>query len=191
MQQKPFVIIIALLVIMISGKGVCGSKEMEFDFRLPIPEQSIHRQYLGLNSEDGFTLDQIHGQILIVQIFSMYCPVCQREAKNLNLFFSKIWNNLELRKQIKLIGIGAGNSDFEVGFFKDNYSIEFPLFSDNDFSIHKKIGQVRTPFFLVLKPGDSPLKPFFTHSGEIGSHEKFLDKIITESGIELKPSKRK
>ena len=161
-------------------------KEIDLDFRLPAPPDKISLEYLGLEPDSSFSLGQIQTEVLILEIFSMYCPVCQREAKNINTLFDQIRQNKELGQRIKLIGIGAGNSEFEVNFFKENYGIQFPLFSDSDFTIHKKIGQVRTPFFIGLKQTKTGSHIFFTHAGEIKDHNGFLDEILSASGLEFK-----
>lgn len=149
-----------IFILLLSGlcfrdPGFCEDPGKSLDFLLPAPENPVHRQYLGLSTETPFSLGQIRGRVVIIEIFSMYCPVCQREAGNINVLYQLIQSRPALKDKVKLIGIGAGNSAFEVDFFRTNYHIEFPLFSDADFSIHKKIGEVRTPFFfgLSLKEG--------------------------------------
>ena len=127
--------------------AVCSDLESKMNFTLPVPENQTYRSYLGLTGQGSFYPWQIEADVVIIEIFSMYCPICQREAANVNTLFDLIRNRPEMRKRIKLIGIGAGNTAFEVNFFKENYSIEFPLFSDGDFTIHKQIGEVRTPHF--------------------------------------------
>ena len=118
----------------------------------------------------------------------MYCPICQREAGKINTFFSLIQNDPGLRDKIKLIGIGAGNSDFEVDFFKQTYKIEFPLFSDTDFSIHKQIGEKGTPHFYGLRlDGNGGFSIFYSKSGEIPDPESFLDNLTRLAGIKGQP----
>ncbi len=169
-----------------SSLGWCGSPVAQLDFTLPAPQAAQERAYLGVSSQ--FHLGQVKADVLIIEVFSMYCPVCQREASNVNSLFDLIRKNKALRDRVKMIGIGAGNSDFEVAFFKDKYKIGFPLFSDADFSLHKKIGEVRTPHFfgLILNP-DQSFSLFYSESGEIKDPVQFLKQILEKSKTDIVP----
>jgi len=152
--------------------GICEEKKDSFDFLLTAPTQEIHQQYLGISSDKSFSLGEIKARVVIIEIFSMYCPICQREAADVNELFRLIQENPALRDKIKLIGIGAGNSEFEVDFFREKYHIEFPLFSDRDFLIHKKVGGVRTPhFFGLLVNKNAEISVFYSRTGEMTSPE--------------------
>ena len=85
---------------------------------------------------------------------------------------------------MKLIGIGAGNSPFEVDYFRGTYTIPFPLFPDKNYDIHDRIGGVRTPFFIGLTiTQGKPAEIFFTQVGKFETAEAFLELILKESGL--------
>jgi hypothetical protein len=42
---------------------------------LPIPRQAEERDYLGLKAGDTFKIPQITADVVIVEVFSMYCPL--------------------------------------------------------------------------------------------------------------------
>lgn len=160
------------------------SLESRLDFSLPVPVSTDHQQYLGVSGKT-FTLGQVDADILIIEIFSMYCPFCQKEAPNVNWLYDLTKEKSTADRKIKLIGIGAGNSEFEVDFFKEKFEIPFPLFSDDRFTLHDKIGQVRTPHFFGLKINqDSSFKVFYSKAGIVGEPELFLENILEQAGQE-------
>ena len=127
---------------------VVGERLVEIT--LAAPAAADHRAYLGLSESTTFDPLDISGRLLIIEIFSMYCPYCQREAPAVNRLHQAIENAPELRGKVKLLGIGVGNSEFEVDHFRKHYQIGFPLFPDEAFAIHQSLGEVRTPFFIFV-----------------------------------------
>lgn len=92
-----------------------------------MPENESNREYLGLcGKQETTTLGRIGAEVLIVEIFSMYCPHCQKHAPKANELFHAIEGSDKYRGRIKLIGIGVGNSAFEVDIFRQKYAPPFP-----------------------------------------------------------------
>jgi len=132
----------------------------------------------------GFSLPKPKDGVVIIEIFSMYCPYCQREAPNVNKLYNKIQASPNLKSKIRLVGIGVGNSAYEVDVFRKKYNISFPLYSDGDFRIHKFLGEPRTPYFIGVKINpDGSHRIFYSKLGELGDVDKFLDEMIRLSGL--------
>jgi hypothetical protein len=84
-----------------------------------------------------------------------------------------------------MIGIGVGNSEFEVDYFRKQYDIRFPLFPDQDFTIHKTVGEVRTPYFIGVRfKENGSSKVFLSESGPRGKPKVFFRKLLKQSGLE-------
>jgi peroxiredoxin len=138
-----------------------------------------HRSHLGLKGPAPRHLSEINAKTVILVAFSMYCPHCQREAPALNELNALIASR-GLSEDVKLVGVGIGNSDFEVQVFRDKYATTFPLFSDPDFRINKEIGEVGTPFFYVLSmnPEKKEIRVTKTMLGRMESAETFLEQAL-------------
>ncbi|MHC1713297.1 MAG: peroxiredoxin family protein [Solidesulfovibrio sp.] len=140
--------------------------------------------YLGLPSDKlPAPISAIQTEALIVEVFSMYCPYCQKEAPTVNALFELIQLR-GLSQRVKIIGIGAGNSDAEVEVFRKKYAVPFPLFSDASFAVHKRLGEVGTPFFYVLvKNADGSFKVLEANLGCMTSPQEFLAEVIQKAGL--------
>lgn len=157
------------------------------DIKLSVPKDMADKNYLGLGlfSFGSFKVQDIKTQLVIVQIFSMYCPYCQRDAPHINQLYTRIEQNPSLRGKIKIIGIGVGNTPYEVGTFKKKYSVPFPLFADADYSIHKMTGEVNTPYFIGVKMNpDGTHQVIYSKLGEIERADQFLATMMSLSGLQ-------
>ncbi|MGB5991212.1 MAG: TlpA disulfide reductase family protein [Desulfobacterales bacterium] len=154
------------------------------EITLPAPEVPTHQNYLGITkNKKTFRIPEIKAEVVLIEIFSMYCPYCQQDAPVVNELYNKIAQDEKLKNKIKLIGIGAGNSPFEVDFFQKTYGVNFPLFPDAEFSIHKMLGEVRTPYFIGVKiKKDGTYSIFYSKRGAIENASKFLNLILSKAG---------
>jgi thiol-disulfide isomerase/thioredoxin len=151
---------------------------------LPVPDRPDERQYLGLEGKGTFKVPEVRAEVVIIEIFSMYCPFCQKEAPGVNELHRLIDNDSDLKSRIKLIGIGAGNSPFEVDTFRKTYSVAFPLFPDQDFSRYEALGKTRTPYFIVIRVNkDGSHRVVYSKVGGFGEPKSFLELILKETGL--------
>ena len=165
-----------------SNKTIPKAGDRLAEISLPLPIAPEQRAYLGLApmAAGNFTLATTAADLVLVQIFSMYCPHCQREAPTVNQLFTALQKRPESAPRIRLLGIGVGNTPMEVDVFRKTYGIAFPLFPDGDFTVHKQLGEVRTPFFFAFRPGDAePLRLCLAHLGPFEDVDGFVDRLNT------------
>jgi peroxiredoxin len=186
-NMRALTVIISMLFFVLQAYAVeqTPAKGEAFpNITLPFPEKASEKEYLGLSGKGSFRISQIKAELLILEIFSMYCPYCQKEAPIVNELYQIINKREDLKNKIRIIGVGAGNNPFEVGVFRNQYNIQFPLFSDESYSVHKSVGEVRTPYFFVIKNiRDKKNTIIYSKVGSIQDPKQFLDMILEESGL--------
>ena len=183
-----FLAVVAVSFVAFPGLAAAASDSFQIDadalsgLRFSMPENPAAKAYLGLTGTGTFTMPQIRADMVIFEIFSMYCPVCQAEAPVVNTLHQLIQGTSSLKGKVKLIGIGAGNTPFEVEIFRKKYNVLFPMFPDEKLSIQKAIsGPIRTPTFVAVKSyGGNRLKVQHSHVGGINP-EQFLKEIVAAS----------
>lgn len=162
------------------AKNPLGKGQALPDLELPVPAEAKQASYLGLKPGQAktFRLNQIKKKWLLIEIFNMYCTICQGEADKVNQLYAKFQQS-PLKNQLAMIGIGVGNSPFEVKVFGKRYHIEYPLFPDEDYKIHKALGQPLTPHFLLIRLKDGERRILLSNEGPFGQASAFFKDLQT------------
>jgi peroxiredoxin len=191
MMKKMVIFFVALAICLavlndapVAAEQSTISGDVLASITLPVPQEQNAKTYLGLTGEGSFTISQIKAQVVIIEIFNMYCNNCQREAPRVNELYQAMGKDPNLKGKIKMIGIGVGNTPLEVEVFKKTYGVPFPLFPDEDYSIHKATGEVRTPYFIGVKiNADKSLRVFYTKEGGFQDATQFLKQLVAAAGL--------
>jgi len=156
------------------------------DITLTVPNNQAFIDYMGLKWGPGtpFKLSDIDADILMVELFSMYCPYCQKAAPNVNELYELMQKNQRPGLKLVLIGIGVKNTPLEVETFRQGYDIKFPLFSDMDLSIYKLLGGDGTPTFVACKKEGGRKVIFFRKSGGFANPPQFFENLLSKSGLQ-------
>lgn len=165
------------------------SSEKPFELsmlRLPSPTQADHLTYLGVPPSDTFALADIQTKILLIEVFNFYCPHCQQEAPVVNQLYQMIENDPALNGQIKIIGVGVGNTPYEINAFRQRYTIPFPLFADRSRVLARHLAIRHTPTFIGWGyHSTGRIDPFLFAPGTIGDVTTFLERLVQDSGVDL------
>jgi len=146
--------------------------------RLSSPGSAAERAYLGINA-DTFTLADVQGDIIIVELFSLYCALCLREAPAAAELYQLAQKQSAAQRRITLLGIGTGNSADEVARFQHQHSVPFPLAPDRDAGFARAVKMAVTPTFIAFKKRpDGSLVTLHTRSGVLGPPQLFLDAAL-------------
>jgi len=179
--MKPWIIIVCLCLfhaLALAGSPIEPGQPFP-GISLPAPGDSHQRDYLGLpRGRTEFMLHEVTADTIIVQVFSMYCPHCQRMAPAVNELYHIMKAAEEAGTSMKLIGIAGGNSVLETSIFRDKYDVPFPLFPDEDARLSASLGVVRTPHFFVLAGTGKTLTVVLSHVGGFDDPHRFLDEAL-------------
>jgi len=187
-RSMTFLHLVVLLLIPLMAHATqtdSAEKELLPVLELEVPENEFYRSYLGLQGGTGekFVLSEIDADILVIELFSMYCPYCQKEAPVVNELYEKMSEYKSIGLNIKIIGLGASNSQFEVEHFRDTYNVPFPLFPDKDMTLYKALKGAGTPGFVgVHLGGDDTAVIVLRNSGGFYSADDFLKELVKNSG---------
>ncbi len=142
--------------------------------KLGAPNSAADKEYLGLASEEGFTLSEVQGNLVLIELFNAFCGTCHKNAPNFNKLYKVISDDSALSKDIKVLGIGVGSKAKHVEAYKQKFRVPFPLFPDVKKVIFKELGSPGYPFTILA---DRSGKVLLTHGGLIDDVDAFLLEI--------------
>jgi len=176
MKRISLIVFVALLL----AANVALAGDPFPDLTLNGKLSEAEKAYLGVAS-DSFKLSDIKGEYLFIEGYSMYCPICQRDAPRVNEVYKAV-SLMDSKNSIRFLGLALGNTQFEVEFYKKKYTVEFPLFTDEDYTIHKALGEIATPTFYVVKLGPTPEIVYYK-VGEAEDKDVLLNAIKEATGL--------
>jgi hypothetical protein len=143
-------------------------------FQLNAPGSLDEQKYLGLEDSEPFYWSQISAEIIILEIFSIYCPHCRQQGPVLNRIYKFIQEDAALKDGIKMIGVAAGGDQEKVGRWKTTLHVPFPLFPDPETTLWQKLGKPGVPCTLIFTKSGKILA---IHYGATENTENFFREI--------------
>lgn len=149
------------------------------EVKLKTPPVVKDRAYLGVPAGKEFAVKDINAKVILVEIMNVYCVSCQNQAPIYNKLFSLINSDPKTRKQIKIIGVAAGNNEEEIKIFRDHFQVLFPIIPDPQYKLHAAIGGSPTPFsiFVRRESKDKPVLVEGTHLGYDENYPKLFEQL--------------
>jgi len=145
-----------ILVALLSLVTGCATTGADTSSSLPVgtlkaPQSAEHADYLGISpGTETFVLEDINAEVVIVEIFDVYCRVCQKAAPGANALFELIQAG-QHADRIKMLAVGTGNTQLEIDLFTKKFGTPFPSLPDPGKAFCKELGHTRTPEFVVMK----------------------------------------
>ena len=157
-----------------------------FQLCLPTPDGAEAKAKLGLPAEaQCFRPADLKTDLFVLLIFDLYCHACQQSAANMRWLNEQIENDPRLRKAA-VIGLGRGDTPFEVEAFVKKLELNFPAVSDRDKTFTDALGVDRTPsgFLVCRRTGEYRILGTFSGYLSRKKAEAFLAPIHEQENSE-------
>ena len=179
----PGICLLLFAIFLINAPSVAKAEEADYSSIPLLGSEQDCKLAGGCGKNDMATLASLNSEFILVEVFSMYCPICQGTAPNVNKLYELIRKSPYASRML-LVGAGADNSRYEVDFFRKKYAIPFALFADPGLAFYNACGANGTPYFLLLqKTTPKELKLLYTHSGKIDNPEAFFNTLLQQAKL--------
>ena len=154
--------------------AIADGKELP-NFRITLRHSAQERQYLGLKENlEIFSVSEVSAKIILIEIFTINCPSCRKQAPILNNVYKFVEYNDELSSGVKMIGIAVGCDYAELIKWKSSMSIPFPLFPDENYIVWQQLGKPGIPCTILV---NAEGKVLATHFGVTKNEEDLFRQI--------------
>lgn len=155
---------------------------------LPAPDTPEARRSLGLDADAStFALEDLARPRVVVLVFDLYCPACQKSARNMHALGEAVAREFP---EVPMLAVGSGDTAFETKRFCGRFDLPFPCVSDREKSVALAWETRRTPAVLLLErpDPDRPLEVAYRHEGYLGrEHVKAVIRALEKAAATDQP----
>jgi len=163
------------------------------DLPIKTPENPKDINYLGIQKGQNFKLKDIKADLVMVEVMSVFCGVCQKIAPVFNKVFSMVESNSETKGRIKMVAISMGDMASDIKVFRNHFKIKYPIVPDTELVLHKSIGNKYTPFTIFVRqlPSGQAGLVVKTHETPVDNPEKIFKEMRSLLDKDLKAIQEK
>ena len=155
-----------------------GDKVSNLQFSGPLTLKA--QQYLGLAGPGKFSLMDVQGQYLLIEVFSTICPHCQIQAPAMNRLYRLVSQNPKLAGSLKIIGLGYYEQAPALVRYQQKFQVPFPLIPDEKAVVSDALNVPGTPTVVVL---DKTGRVVYFHVSEFRDAKKFLREVLAHLNL--------
>ena len=130
-------------------------------FTMPAPTKK-DCDYLGIPKGKPFSLKDIQAKFVVFEVIGVYCPQCHDQVPRFN-DLSRRLKKARLDDRVKMLALAAGGYPAEVDFMRSQGTYAYPVITDQDFAVHKKLKEPQTPFTMIVETATG--KVLWAHLG--------------------------
>lgn len=135
---------------------------------------AAERAALGVGDGPTFSLSDVGASLILFEFFGVYCSVCHEQAPDFNRLVKSLGRDAKTKDAVRVLALAAGATDMELEYSREAMKAAYPMLNDPDFTVHKQLGEPKTPFAILMRPDGTVL---WTHLGAIGKPGDVLNLI--------------
>lgn len=129
--------------------------------------------YLEIKNQP-FKLSELKARLVWLEVIGIYCVRCYEQAPKINRLYKSL-EKAGLGAQVKMLAVAAGGTPMECLHVRKNKQYLYAVAPDEDFRIHKILGEPRTPFTMLVDNASG--RVLFAHMGVMDDTEGLLPMI--------------
>lgn len=189
-QERRQMAMKSLLGVIIFGVGIAPHT---LAMLMPIISYSDHANYPGtltrvgdlapdfqLAGIDGapFQMDDLQGQVMVLNFFATWCGPCQDELPHLQA----IWNEFRNDNHFRMLVVGREESEDTVKAFQQKNGFTFPMAADPNDSVYSKFASEHIPRTYLISGGRTVVYESTGYDErEIGRLKKLIRKELAKT----------
>lgn len=176
MTRRTLIAAIAFLVLTLApGHARCADIPTQGgvlpDMTFQAPPVDRDRTALGLGDAPTFRLADLPARVWVVEVIGVYCQFCHEQLPGMNKLAKRV-QKAGLAGKVRMLALAAGGTPAEVENLQQSAGgYAFPMVPDDNYPLHKALGEPKTPFTLVIGPDG---KVAYAHLGVVQDFDRLF-----------------